>query len=103
MACVHYRWIIFLITFISYASTHACRQSFASAKNLMLRNWNFSKEFEGTMDGVFLFAYALGLFSSGVIGDKFDTANVHAMGLLATSFIYIIFALSVPVFKINSE
>ena len=89
-----HRWLIFWITFISYASTHACRQSFASAKNLMQTNWGFSEDFEGLMDGIFLMAYSLGLFSSGVMGDKFDTARFHAFGLYMTSFIYFITCLA---------
>ena len=101
MAPCHYRWVVFAITFFSYASTHACRQSFASAKTLLQSDWGFSKHFEGTMDGVFLFSYALGLFSSGVMGDKFDTASFHAFGLLMTSLIYLLFAVAVPYLKLS--
>ena len=67
----------------------------------MQSNWGYSKHFEGLMDGFFLMAYALGLFTSGVIGDKFDTAKFHAFGLFMTSFIYILFAISVPYLKLN--
>ena len=103
MATCHRRWLIFVITFISYASTHACRQSFASAKNMLQSQWGFDKHFEGLMDGVFLFSYALGLYTSGVIGDKFDAARFHSFGLLMTSLIYLVFAVSVPVFKLSLD
>ena len=98
---LNYRWLVFAITFISYASTHACRQSFASAKDMMQQHWGFSEDFEGLMDGIFLMVYSLGLFSSGVMGDKFDTARFHAFGLFMTSLIYFIFAISVPYLKLD--
>lgn len=95
------RWVIFLITFISYASTHACRQSFASAKHLLQTHWGFDKNVLGLMDCIWLMSYALGLFSSGVMGDKFDTAKFHSFGLFMTSLIYLLFAISIPYLKLN--
>eukprot|EP01084_Bolivina_argentea_P145450 254939_1 len=98
-----YRWVIFAITFISYVSTHTCRQSFASAKDVMQSDWGFTKHFLGLMDAFFLASYALGLYSSGVMGDKFDTSQFHAFGLFITSFIYLLFAISVPFLKFNVD
>eukprot|EP01083_Nonionella_stella_P002534 7283_1 len=100
-SCCNYRWVIFTVTFISYISTHTCRQSFASAKTMMETDWGFTKHFEGLMDAFFLSSYALGLFSSGVMGDKFDTGTFHAFGLFVTSFIYLLFGISVPFLKLD--
>eukprot|EP01083_Nonionella_stella_P165731 552191_1 len=102
-SCCNYRWVIFTVTFISYISTHTCRQSFASAKTMMETDWGFTKHFEGLMDAFFLSSYALGLFSSGVMGDKFDTGTFHAFGLFVTSFIYLLFGISVPFFKARRQ
>eukprot|EP01083_Nonionella_stella_P037488 102206_1 len=53
------------------------------------------------MDAAFLFAYAIGLYISGYIGDLFDATKVLSCGLFATGIIIFIFGSSFPYFHIH--
>ena len=55
------------------------------------------------MDAVFLFAYAIGLYVSGYIGDLFDATKVLSAGLLLTAAVIAIFGSSVPYFDIHHD
>ena len=95
-----YQLGVFLLTFYSYASLHACRQSFANAKSDMQSHWKFSKKFEGALDFVFLFSYAIGLYFSGLGGDSYNASKLQSIGLFLTGIVIAIFAASIPVFGI---
>eukprot|EP01084_Bolivina_argentea_P276546 471887_1 len=88
------QWTVLILTFISYASYHACRQSFADAKTSTEEHWNYTKHEIGTMDSIFLFSYAFGLYGSGLISDIFDAKSIHALGLFFTGIILIIFTVT---------
>ena len=99
---------VFIITFMGYASFHACRQSFPDAQDELTKTakWDqtFNKGFEGTMDGIFLFTYALGmLFVGAQLGDRFDASTVHSVGLLVMAIIYFIMGASIPLFNLHSK
>ena len=83
----------------------------------------FSKEFEGTMNGmlckmqkerflvrllfsnhsgIFLFCYAFGLLLLGSqLGDRFDAAHVHSLGLILMAILYFFMGASIPLFGLN--
>merc|ERR1719204_2021654 len=89
--------IVFVLTFWAYVSLHTSRQAFSNAKTNMIDDWGFTKyPLEGTMDAIFLFTYAIGLYISGWIGDIFDAKNVLSVGLFLTGVIIFIFGSSVP-------
>ena len=87
---------------------HACRLSFSDAKDPMTKNnkWNppFTKDFEGIMNGIFLFSYAFGMLGIGSqLGDKFDAATVQSIGLELMALIYFILGASIPLFGIDAR
>eukprot|EP01083_Nonionella_stella_P006845 19817_1 len=89
-------------------SFHACRQSFQDAKDPLTKTspWNqtFDKDYEGMMNGFFLFSYALSMLLIGSqLGDKFSASTVHSLGLLGVSTIYFILGASIPLFNLNSR
>eukprot|EP01084_Bolivina_argentea_P105866 189595_1 len=95
--------IVFTLTFWSYVSLHTSRQAYSNAKQNMIDDWGFTKyPLEGTMDAVFLFAYAIGLYISGYIGDLFDATKVLSFGLFMTGIIIFIFGSSVSLFNIHN-
>ena len=110
----HFHVVIFMITFISYAMIHANRKSFSNVKTLISYEWtpSFSnssvrpklpndtwnshdffsdpkseacKTFLGTLDTVFMVAYAVGLYISGPLGDRFNLRYVLCSGMVLTS------------------
>ena len=93
--------LVLILTFWGYAALHATRQSFSNLKSKMEDNWGFSKHLEGGMDTIFMFFYAVGLYSSGIIGDKFDAKLVYALGLFLTGIVISVFASFYPIFNIT--
>lgn len=88
---------------INSTTSHAKYTIKYSVKTKMQDQWGFSKHTEGAMDAVFLFAYAIGLYTSGMIGDTFDARYVQFIGLISTAIIIIIFASSAAYFNIKSD
>ncbi|CAH0521175.1 unnamed protein product [Peronospora belbahrii] len=81
---------------------HAIRKSFSSIKGQMGdEQWIHSKvyakdqqvEMYGLMDTLFMAFYALGLYISGIIGDKNDLRWMITGGMWATAMIGVIFGL----------
>ena len=100
--------IVFVVTFMGYASFHACRLSFDDAKDDMTKHhpWDdtFNKDFEGVMDGIFLFTYAIGMLCIGSqLGDRFDAATVQSLGLEIMALIYFIMGASIPLFSLQAK
>eukprot|EP00486_Rosalina_sp_Unknown_P005868 CAMPEP_0201576062 /NCGR_PEP_ID=MMETSP0190_2-20130828/21649_1 /ASSEMBLY_ACC=CAM_ASM_000263 /TAXON_ID=37353 /ORGANISM="Rosalina sp." /LENGTH=276 /DNA_ID=CAMNT_0048006479 /DNA_START=25 /DNA_END=856 /DNA_ORIENTATION=+ len=102
--------IVFVVTFMGYASFHACRLSFDDAKDSMQKNshgnWNppFTKDFEGVMDGIFLFTYAFGmLFIGSQLGDRFDAATVQSLALEVMALLYFVMGASIPLFDLHGK
>ena len=84
--------VVFVLTFFMYAALHTTRKAWSTVKNLMEKSvspfnntlyphhlWQKEHMFENTdqgniflgqLDFLFLIAYGIGLFVSGVIGDR---------------------------------
>lgn len=70
----------------------------------MINDWGFTKyPLEGTMDAIFLFTYAIGLYISGYVGDMFDAKRVLSFGLFMTGVVIFIFGASVPWFHMHYD
>ena len=94
------RVIVFLLTFFSYAFYHASRKVFSAIKSEMgKREWLHSNYYDlddqagmdGLLDTLFMLFYAIGLYISGYIGDRVDSAWLIAVGMGATSFVVFLF------------
>ncbi|XP_023386047.1 sugar phosphate exchanger 3 isoform X2 [Pteropus vampyrus] len=101
----HHHVVVFLLTFFSYSLLHASRKTFSNVKVSISKQWTpsaFNKSVEpaeiwssshlfpsaeeatlflGTLDTVFLFSYAVGLFISGIIGDRLNLRRGVVFGL----------------------
>jgi sugar phosphate permease len=52
---------VFVITFLCYCSLHSMRKAFTNQKANLQDFYGFDKVFLGTLDVIFMFAYAIGL------------------------------------------
>uniref|UniRef100_A0A2K6UZ72 Sugar phosphate exchanger 3 n=1 Tax=Saimiri boliviensis boliviensis TaxID=39432 RepID=A0A2K6UZ72_SAIBB len=112
----HHHIVVFLLTFFSYSLLHASRKTFSNVKVSISEQWtpsafNTSVElpveiwsrnhlfpssekatlFLGTLDTIFLFSYAVGLFISGIVGDRLNLRWVLSFGMCSSALVVFVF------------
>ncbi|KAK9976161.1 hypothetical protein ABG768_021367 [Culter alburnus] len=116
----YHQLLAFLLTFLSYVLLHASRKTFSNVKVSISAQWTPSALqqngsaitlspgetwednklfadageatlFLGALDSIFLFSYAVGLYISGVIGDRFNLRYVLSFGLCGSAVAEFIF------------
>ena len=88
---------VFLLTFFAYASLHYSRKAFSTIKQrLKSLQWFGSTHSTvtalSTLDTTFLFTYALGLYASGIVGDRVNLRVAVCVGLVLTALSTLAFA-----------
>ncbi|KAM6986679.1 sugar phosphate exchanger 3 [Aplochiton taeniatus] len=110
----HHHLVAFLLTFFSYVLLHASRKTFSNVKVSISAQWTPSVQndsspafspgetwednhlfanmeeatlFLGALDTIFLFSYAVGLYVSGVIGDRLNLRYVLCFGLCGSAVV----------------
>ncbi|XP_065659896.1 sugar phosphate exchanger 3-like [Hydra vulgaris] len=113
-----HHFFVFVLTFFAYAFFHACRKAFSNIKDTMAKSitpqnsqnstepyypyktWNKEHMFEtlndanvflGILDTLFMFAYAVGLFISGVLGDRINLRYMLTFGMCGSAIITFLF------------
>ncbi|ETV79474.1 hypothetical protein, variant [Aphanomyces astaci] len=90
----------FVITFTTYATFHVARKSFSSIKGELSRElWMVSSltsqsNMYGLMDMVFLGFYAVGLYVSGMLGDRLDLRKFLAGGMVGVALVLVAFGVA---------
>ncbi|KAM9407375.1 sugar phosphate exchanger 3-like isoform 1-T2 [Salvelinus alpinus] len=114
----HHHLVAFLLTFFSYVLLHASRKTFSNVKVSISAQWTPSVQnasspafspgetweennlfadsdeatlFLGVLDTIFLFSYAVGLYMSGVIGDRMNLRYVLCFGLCGSAIVEFVF------------
>lgn len=112
----HHHIVVFLLTFFSYSLLHASRKTFSNVKVSISKQWTPSAEntsaelpveiwssnhlfpsaeeatlFLGTLDTIFLFSYAVGLFISGIVGDRLNLRWVLSFGMCSSALVVFVF------------
>lgn len=114
----HHHLVAFLLTFFSYVLLHASRKTFSNVKVSISAQWTPSPQngsapsyspgetwednhlfqdekqatlFLGALDSIFLFSYAVGLYLSGVIGDRVNLRYVLCFGLCGSAAVEFMF------------
>ncbi|XP_034145922.1 sugar phosphate exchanger 3 isoform X4 [Esox lucius] len=114
----HHHLVAFLLTFFSYVLLHASRKTFSNVKVSISAQWTPSVQnaslpafsprktwednklfadsdeatlFLGALDTIFLFSYAVGLYVSGVIGDRMNLRYVLTFGLCGSAIVEFVF------------
>lgn len=123
--------VVFFITFILYAVFHAERKAFSNVKDLMGKTLSpvnasmygnasmyphdlWEKEhmfasntdanvFFGELDLLFLFAYAIGLYISGFIGDRVNLRYMLATGIGGSAILTFLFGYLWVPYKIHNK
>ncbi|KAG8438660.1 hypothetical protein GDO86_005013 [Hymenochirus boettgeri] len=114
----HHHAAVFFLTFFSYALLHASRKAFSNVKVSISNQWTPSSFnasvfivlpnetwnedslfpdtesatiFLGILDTIFLFSYAVGLFISGIIGDRLNMRLVLSFGMCSSALTMFVF------------
>ncbi|XP_038609720.1 sugar phosphate exchanger 3 [Tachyglossus aculeatus] len=114
----HHHVVVFLLTFFSYSLLHASRKTFSNVKVSISSQWTptvlnsteaelYPQElwngshlfpsgeaatlFLGTLDTIFLFSYAVGLFISGIVGDRLNLRWVLSFGMCSSALVVFVF------------
>ncbi|XP_048739694.2 sugar phosphate exchanger 3-like isoform X2 [Ostrea edulis] len=114
----HHHVAVFLLTFLSYAFFHATRKTFSNVKSTISDEWtpsyhndtvNYTKPdriwnhrhmfdtrgdaepYLGILDAVFMISYAVGLYISGMIGDRFNMRLVLSFGMCSSALMVFLF------------
>ncbi|XP_008314101.1 sugar phosphate exchanger 3 [Cynoglossus semilaevis] len=110
--------VAFFLTFFSYVLLHASRKTFSNVKVSISAQWTPSVQngstsalspdqtwgdnhlfedekqatlFLGALDSIFLFSYAVGLYLSGVIGDRVNLRYMLCFGLCGSAVVEFVF------------
>ncbi|XP_078340053.1 sugar phosphate exchanger 3-like isoform X2 [Crassostrea virginica] len=114
----HHHAAVFLLTFLSYAFFHATRKTFSNVKSTISDEWspsyhnntvNYTKPdqiwntrhlfnsrkdaepYLGILDAVFMISYAVGLYISGMIGDRLNMRLVLSFGMCSSAITVFVF------------
>ncbi|XP_061107768.1 sugar phosphate exchanger 3 [Conger conger] len=114
----HHHLVAFFLTFFSYVLLHSSRKTFSNVKVSISAQWTPSVKndsspdfspaetwdenklfadteeatlFLGALDTIFLFSYAVGLYVSGVIGDRLNLRYVLCFGLCGSAVVEFVF------------
>ncbi|KAK5981915.1 hypothetical protein GCK32_002454 [Trichostrongylus colubriformis] len=92
------RAVVFAVTFLSYGLYHSARKTLSGVKTSVTNDWldNVThaplfdsnvgaKTFLGTLDAVFMIAYASGLFFWGWLGDRLNPKHVIVTGMIGSA------------------
>lgn len=91
------KWVVWLLTFMSYAMYHVSRKIYSVIKSRIDDEDWFGKNSGdtklGTLDALFLFFYAIGLYFGGSIGDMYNPRYALTIGMISVAFCVISFGL----------
>uniref|UniRef100_A0A0N5AUP0 Sugar phosphate exchanger 3 n=1 Tax=Syphacia muris TaxID=451379 RepID=A0A0N5AUP0_9BILA len=92
---------VFLLTFFSYALLHASRKTLSTVKGSLIETWTHNntlfvdipsaESFLALLDGGFLGAYAVGLYVSGFLGDRYSPSKVLGIGMFFSAVMVFLF------------
>ncbi|CAI5453761.1 unnamed protein product [Caenorhabditis angaria] len=92
------RAVVFFVTFTSYGLYHASRKALSGVKSSIMSDWMSNsthpplfehdadaKHFLGSLDAIFMTAYAAALFFWGMLGDRLNPKYVVAAGMVGSA------------------
>ncbi len=88
------RWLVFAVTWVSYAAYYLTRQPVSSAKARLSAEFGYDNVDLNWIDEGYLVAYAAGQFLWGWVGDKVGPRRMLACGMLATAAASALFGMS---------
>lgn len=79
--------MLFFISWVTYVSTYVGRLNFSASMGEMIIAGNFTKSELGLVGAVFFFAYGIGQFISGILGDKVAPKQLVFIGVSTSSIL----------------
>ncbi|XP_067684615.1 sugar phosphate exchanger 3-like isoform X2 [Haliotis asinina] len=113
-----YHPVVFVLTFFSYAFFHTSRKTFSNVKTTISEEWTPSfhnatvcetkpdaiwntrnmfsspsdvEPYLGILDAAFMISYGVGLFISGIVGDRLNMRYVLVFGMCSTALTVFLF------------
>lgn len=84
----------FVLTWLSYASYYFTRKNLAVTKSRLHDTMGLSTTALGSIDTLYLVAYAVGQFANGALGDRIGPRRLIALGMMASALTALCFGLS---------
>jgi sugar phosphate permease len=88
------RFLVFGLTWLSYASYYLTRKNYALAKTSLQDGDGVTTGQLGTIDSAYSAAYALGQFVWGAVADRVGPRRVLGLGMVGTALCSVAFGLS---------
>jgi sugar phosphate permease len=88
------RFLVFGLTWLSYASYYLTRKNYALAKTSLQDGYGVTTGQLGTIDSAYSAAYALGQFVWGAVADRVGPRRVLGLGMVGTALCSVAFGLS---------
>ena len=88
----YWRKRVFISLWIAYASFYLCRVNISIAIPGILEEYNITKTAMGAVLTALFFAYAVGQFINGQLGDKFGARKLLTFGAIVSAILNLIFA-----------
>jgi sugar phosphate permease len=88
----YWRKRVFISLWIAYASFYLCRVNISIAIPGILEEYNITKTAMGAVLTALFFAYAVGQFINGQLGDKFGARKLLTFGAIVSAILNLVFA-----------
>lgn len=89
-----YRWVVWAVTWLAYASYYAGRKGLSVAKKSLHDRLGVSEATLGGIDTAYLVAYSAGQFISGLVGDRVGARRLVGVGMLLSALACMAFGAS---------
>ncbi|MGB2763448.1 MAG: MFS transporter [Candidatus Aminicenantaceae bacterium] len=89
----YWRKRVFISLWVAYASFYLCRVNISIAIPGILEEYNMTKTAMGVVLTALFFAYAIGQFINGQLGDKFGARKLLTFGAIISAILNLIFAI----------
>jgi len=89
----YWRKRVFISLWVAYASFYLCRVNISIAIPGILEEYNITKTAMGVVLTALFFAYAIGQFINGQLGDKFGARRLLTFGAIVSAILNLIFAI----------
>ena len=88
----YWRKRVFISLWIAYASFYLCRVNISIAIPGILEEYNLTKTAMGAVLTALFFAYAVGQFINGQLGDKFGARKLLTFGAIVSAILNLVFS-----------
>ncbi len=98
MKCKNTKWLVFGLTWLSYAAYYLTRKNFSIVKSRLHEEVGVSIAWLAAADTAYLSLYALGQFINGPLGDRFGAKRLLVIGMLGCGVLSVFFGFAASAF-----